>query len=581
MTEKPGLGPPRGIVAGVLALLFVVSSGCGQLAPGREGESSSDGIRERPTAATILTIAIQGEPESFLTSGPGSGSGGENNVPPLVQNTLVVEDDKGVWQPFLAAEQLSVERGTWRLHPDGTMDTVWKLRPDVLWHDGTPFTSADMLLTFDIYTDPSASNPGTVRPFMRSATAPDPHTFIIHWSTIRFDADRSGLVISGPAPRHLVGEAFSRGDRVAFEALPQFTTEFVGLGPYRVIDWERGSHMELARFDRYYQGRPALDGIVLRFMTDANAMVSSILAGAVDVVLPVGVDLDAAVEVQRRWTGTDNRVQFDVSSRLVYLELQNRADIAIPRSGLVSTAVRQGFLQAIDRSSLAEITTYGVAPVAESWILPTDALYADVETWIPRFPYDPARAEQLLSQAGWVRDVTGSLVNRENGEAFRTELWGSPGEAASPEKSLSVIAQNWRDLGAQADLNIVASARLRDREYRASHPGPLLTAGASQRFSLNSLHSNQIPTAANRWGGFNRGGYNNPRVDSILDLLNMTITPAERTPLHRQLLQEQMGDVAIMPLYWEVVPTLLAKGVRGPVFYRNTASWNVMHWRKA
>jgi peptide/nickel transport system substrate-binding protein len=214
--------------------------------------------------------------------------------------------------------------------------------------------------------------------------------------------------------------------------------------------------------------------------------------------------------------------------------------------------------------------------VADSWILPTDALYPDVQASIPRFAYDPQRSQQLLTEAGWIKGSDGLLTNR--GEPFRTELWGSTGEAASPEKTLNIIANSWREVGVQADLNIVAPARLNDREYRALHPGPFLATQASQRLAINGLHSIQTPTVNNRWSGFNRGGYSNPRVDSVLDRLNTTIPAAERIPLHRELLQEQMGDVALMPLYWEVVPILMVKGVRGPVFYRQNASWNIFQW---
>src|SRR5205823_3273693 len=68
---------------------------------------------------------------------------------------------------------------------------------------------------------------------------------------------------------------------------------------------------------------------------------------------------------------------------------------------------------------------------------------------------------------------------------------------------------------------------------------------------------------ANRWNGNNRGGYSNPRVDAILDRLVVTIDTTERLQLHKDLLREQMGDVALIPLYWNADPVLAVKGLTG------------------
>lgn len=564
----------RGLLRVGLAALVMALSACG---PGLERPA---GPQEQPRGRKIVTVAILGEVDTFFRLGPGGGTGGANNVPPMVHDTLVVENDKGIFEPRLVAEQISVEKGTWRGNSDGTMDTVWKLRQNILWHDGVPFTSADLLFMFDLYMNPLCCNTGNLRAFLLSASAPDPLTFTLKWSVTRFDADRNGLAIMSPVPEHLVGELYRQGDWEAFENNPRFTTEFVGLGPYRLANWERGSHMELTRFDDYHLGRPPLDGITVRFMNDPNAMVSSILAGVVDVVLPRGVLLDAAVETKRLWEGTGNQVRLDLNSRLVFLEVQHRPEYAVPRNGFTNAAVRQAFYHAIDRKALVEVSADGLAPVADGWIVPTDALYPELNPSTPRFPYDPNRALALLGQVGWVRGVDGVLVNNQTGNPFQTQLWGSPGETLGPERSLNVIASDWKGLGGQVDLNTIPVQRSGDREHRALHPGAFLTSQASQRFTTDQLHSTQIPTAASRWGGFNRGGYNSPRVDAILDMLTTTITPQQRLPLHRQLLQEQLGDVAIMPLYWDVVPTFIVSGIRGPVFYRNNATWNLMEWQK-
>src|SRR5207302_9080056 len=137
--------------------------------------------------------------------------------------------------------------------------------------DGTPFTSQDMLFTFSVFKDKEIPNSvGGAIALMESATAPDPATFAIHWSAPFINAYRApGLT---PMPRHLL-EALYENDRSSLLNSPYTTTQFVGLGPYRVIQWDPGSDLVFARFDRYYLGRPPLAGIPLRVIGGANALI--------------------------------------------------------------------------------------------------------------------------------------------------------------------------------------------------------------------------------------------------------------------------------------------------------------------
>src|SRR5205085_12550316 len=98
-----------------------------------------------------LVVGILREPVSLITdvTGGNVSGGGANQVQYIAHDFLTVQDEHGAWQPRLATEALSVERGTWRLNPNGSMDTTWKLRPGVRWQDGTPFTSADLLFAFE------------------------------------------------------------------------------------------------------------------------------------------------------------------------------------------------------------------------------------------------------------------------------------------------------------------------------------------------------------------------------------------------------------------------------------------------
>src|SRR5207249_1841157 len=110
--------------------------------------AGSAGAATPPGAPKVLRIALNREPATIqgFTSG-GSSSSRANSEADFVHSQLVVPDADDVLHPRLATEVPSFETNTWRLNADGSMDVTWKLRPGVAWHDGAPFTSADLLFT--------------------------------------------------------------------------------------------------------------------------------------------------------------------------------------------------------------------------------------------------------------------------------------------------------------------------------------------------------------------------------------------------------------------------------------------------
>jgi len=554
-------------------IVFSVAGACGPATPGSPPPGQDkDGQGSERSAPKVITLAIQRELDAWnsdlvrVTRG-----GGTATLSYLAHNKLVVEDDRFAWIPELAVEQLSVETGSWRINPDNTMETTWRIHPHVRWHDGTPFTSADLLFTFMVIKDPEVPNTvGAALRIMESATAPDPLTFVIRWSRVYVEADQAPWLTV--MPRHLLEEGYAR-DKAGFSSHPWMTTDFVGLGPYRLSRWERGSHMEFTRFDGYYKGRPALDSVVVRFMPDENVMLAAILGGQLDVIPATTFDIDAALEVRQRWEGTGNRVGGNLTGRLITLEPQHRAEFARPTQGLATLPVRRALYQAINRDELAEVITRGFTSAADSWFFPGHELRAQLEPSIPRFPYDRAAAQQQLSQAGWTRGPQGTLVHMQTGEQLALQV-------ATPrtyEREASIIADQWRATGAVVDEQVLSSERLADLEGLAKIPGARFATQSPANLYTDRFHSGSIAGPENRWTGRNWSGYVNPRLDSALDQLVTTISPAARLPLHRELLQEQLSTLVIMPLYWEYNPFFVLKGVTG---ITNGGAWNIFQWNR-
>src|SRR5205814_600619 len=98
--------------------------------------------------------------------------------------------------------------------------------------------------------------------------------------------------------------------------------------------------------------------------------------------------------------------------------------------------VREALLRAIDRPAMTDAITFGLAPVADSWVAPQHGLRAAVEAAIPRYSYDLNRARQLLAGAGWTAGPDGLQVNVSSGESFKLELAGPVRPALQKQQAI-------------------------------------------------------------------------------------------------------------------------------------------------
>ncbi len=541
----------------------------GPRAAGKESDAGSASQPGQNAAPKVLTL--QGR-EGVIGNFPGvTGGGGGRNI--FVNDYLTATDPNEEEVPRLAREVISVENGTWRVNPDGTMDTTWNLRPSVQWQDGAPFTADDLMFTFTAYKDPLLpSLYGEPLKLMTSAEVIDPLTFVVHWSQVYAGANKApGL---DPMPRHLLEETYL-SDKVGFPELSFFRRDFVGTGAYRIKHWEPGSHVEYERFDNYYMGRPPLDTVIMRFMADKNTVLSNLLAGTLDVVYNKdALDVDAGEEAERRWVGTKNVVTWLPTHRTISIEPQYRPEFARPQHGMAVRNVREAMMHALDRQAMVDSITYGRSPIADHWISPISKWRTAVEGAAPHYDYDLARAQQMLAEAGWTMGSDGYLVDLATGERFETDLWNR----FQFQRDQAVLADFWKGVGIQ--INVKQLPVVRDRELEAKIVGGQIHDQTINDYAIGRLRTADISSPANRYNGRNLAGYSNPRFDEILATLHATIDQTEAGKVHRELVREAFTDLAIMPFYFQITPLFLREGITGPVGGGMEVYWNFYQWDK-
>lgn len=530
--------------------------------------TSSPNQATAPAQPKVLTLVGR---EGIIGDFPGV-QGREGGAGGFVHDNLVIQDARDVAVARLAQEVISVEKGTWRVNTDGTMDTIWKIRPNIKWHDGTPFTVDDLMFTYTAFKDPELpSRYGEALKLMTFAEIVDPVTFVVHWSQPYATANQAPAL--NPMPKHLLEDLY-KNDKENFGESPRFHREIIGTGAYKIVRWESGSHIEFARFDDYYVGRPPLDTVILKFMSDPNAILANALAGTVDMVFDKNaLDVEQGLEVERRWQGTGNQVRYVASPRVISVEIQYRKEFARPQNGLTERDVRYALMHGIDRAELIEAVTYGKAPLANSWVVPTADFFSLTEAVVPKYPYDVSRAQRLLAQAGWAPGPDGILIHSATGERFEFDLWNR----FPVHRDQAILADSWKALGVQANARQLPLPR--DREFEARINGGQMMDQTINDYTLGRLATSDIATAANRYTSRNLGAYSNPRLDPLLSRLAQTIDARDAANIHRDLVVEAFTDLALLPLYFQVTPLLLKEGITGPVGGANVV-WNFHEWDK-
>lgn len=563
----------------LILLLLALAVGCA--APTAPNGSSTSGPETGPRSSKPRAVTMVGSEVDTLPTRIQQGGGtfaGEFNF--LANSPYAVQDPQGRFLANLAAEIPSQDNGSWVIEADGTMRTTWSIRPNALWHDRKPVTTADVQFAFRVYLDPDMQL-STRQPesFMERIESLDEKTFLVHWKQPYPWANALNGGELQPLPAHVMQSVYESTAADQFLNHPFWAgTDYVGNGPFRLAEWDRGVQLIYRAFPDYFLGRPKLDEIVIRITSDPNTVVANLLAGAADTTGGILLGQSGGVTLRNQWGPSGEGTLFTTPIRWRYVQIQ----LYPPRNqqpALFDVRVRRGLVHAIDRVALAEAVTQGTAPVSDMPILPADPLFARADPVVTKYPHDPTRALALFQEAGWTRSGPGPLVNA-NGQPFTLDLWTTA--AVDNEREIQIVADDLSKVGLQTSSLVIPQSRLGDSEYRVSFPGLNFTAQSLDPRTIFGLRADQCPLPENRFGaGNNRGCYQNADYVRQYQIATTALNPSEREQAIIEGMKIITQDVAYIPLSYnsENIPVrkgLVGPGPRWPGQTGNT--WNAYQW---
>jgi peptide/nickel transport system substrate-binding protein len=483
--------------------------------------------------------------------------------------------------PVLIEEIPSLDRGSWTINDStGAMQITFRLRPNLRWHDATPFTSADFKFGWEVGINPkvpiSERMPGSL---VDSIDTPDDRTIVMNWKSLY----RGGATFQKGDIRHLARhvlepvyrEAVRTDDYTQFINHPHFSREFVGMGPYKVVSFSDPTDWTMEAFDGFALGRPKIDSIRYRVVEDENAVLTAFLADATHVSFAAG-GIQMALTLQQQWEGAGR-------GKVNITPLSSSYVHPSTNPWLQDLRVRQGLLHAIDRQEINNILYGGNSQVMHMPLNPYEPRYAQAEQAATKYPYDVTRAQQLLESAGWRRGADGVLVNIQ-GERFAVDYRAQTGSGPQGREQ-AVIIDAWKQVGVDTQVANLSSSALRDIANRGRWNGVARGGGnVSVGEWVERWHSSSIPTEEKSWLGENVSRYNNPRADALLDELNnVRTTKSREDQLIVEYMRQWTSDLPTLPLVYSVDIIPVKRGLRGPVPRilsggAGAPNWNVHEW---
>jgi peptide/nickel transport system substrate-binding protein len=450
-----------------------------------------------------------------------------NDLSAFTMGYFFVFDDNGKPIPSLCLEVPTKENHL--ISPDGKSIT-FKLRHGVVWHDGKPFTSADVAFTVKTILDPKTNvltRDGW--DLIERVDTPDPYTAIFRLKRpYAAFINRYFTPVGNPAilPKHIL--AGQDVNHSPYNGLP------VGLGPFRYVRWTRGSEVVMEAFPRWWGGRPKLQRVVFKVIPDTNTMMTALQTHEIDAFVRVPANVwEQVAKISGTRTVAEDTTTY------------SHIDFNVTNPILADPRVRQALARAINRNVIWAKVYHHSGYLA---CTPISHLSWAYDTHATCYPFDLKAAADELQRDGWIMGADG--LRHKDGRTLRFAFAGNTGNPGLD--TMVLLIQQWfKKVGAGLEYFRYPTDKL-FAAYAAD--GVVATRHydiASYAWSLapDPDLTNLIACSRISPKGQNYMGYCNPDVDAALQDALGSYDPARRKRDYVRVQEELARDVPFIVLF--------------------------------
>jgi peptide/nickel transport system substrate-binding protein len=506
------------------------------------------------------------------------------------EGSRIFYEPLGAWDadgnliPILAAEVPSLANGG--VSRDGKSIT-WKLKKNVQWHDGKPFTADDVVFTAAYAADPatSAYTSGSYKDV--KVTKVDSHTLKVEYQKPSpFWADpfvsAAGMII----PKHIFESFKGATSRDAPANLKP-----VGTGPYKFVDFKPGDMLRGAINTNYHEAnRPYFDTIEMKGGGDAVSAARAVLqTGEYDYAWNLQVEDELLVRLEQ---GGKGKTSIIPGGNIEFIQLnmtdpwtETDGERSHPKSKhpiLTEFAVRQAISLCIDRDGVQKFI-YGRTGIATANFLNNPQRFVSKNT---KYEFNPDKAAQVLETAGWKKGADG--IREKGGKKLKLVFQTS---INSPrQKTQQIIKQAAQKAGIDIEIKAIPAS-----VYFSSDPAnpdtytklfvdmQMFTTTMPQpdpEIFMNQYLSDQFATKANKWLGRNSTRYSNPEYDKTYLAAQSEMDPVKRAALFVKMNDMPVNDIAIIPVVYRPRVSAAVNNLVAPLSGWDNDLWLLKDWYK-
>lgn len=452
-----------------------------------------------------IIVGTIGEPSNLIPILASDSASHE--IAGLVYNGLIKYDKDLNIAPDLAS--------SWEVSKDGCTIT-FHLRKGVRWHDGYPLTAKDVLFTYKVMVDPSTPTPYS-GDFLEvdKAEVVDDYTFRVHYRR-PFAPGLSSWGIS-ILPEHLLsGRDITKSPLIRHP---------IGTGPYRFKEWVSGQKVILEYNPDYFEGRPYINWYISRVIPDMATMFLELKAG--------GIDYMGLTPMQyRRQTNTGwfkknfNKYRY-LAASYTYLGYNLKCPL------FKDKRVRQAISYAINKEEIIDGVLLGLGTIATGPYKPDMWAY---NPNVKRYPYNPKKARQLLTEAGF-KDSDGDGILDKDGRPFIFTIITNQGNL-NRLNTAQIIQYRLSKIGIKVKIRVIEWASfikefIDKRRFEATILGWTIPPEPDL---YDVWHSSKTSP-----GGLNFISYKNPEVDRLIEEARHTFDIEKRRECYFRI-QEILAD---------------------------------------
>jgi peptide/nickel transport system substrate-binding protein len=458
----------------------------------------------------------------------------------LVFNKLVKYDDKGNQIPDLAKE--------WKYSDDSLTLTLTLV--EAKWHDGEPFTSADVLFTFDKIKDENTKTNYASRLQVGDKfvtwEAPDERTVKITL-TEPYAPFLYGLSQIAIIPKHILEKSTDINT-------DPFNKQPIGTGPYKLVEWQPDQYIKYERNDDYFMGKPAAAGWTNFFMANTDAGAAALDKGDLDMMF-------TPPEMQPRY---EKSPDFVLHNYVYYTPITLAFNHKHPI--LKDMTVRKAIAQAIDKKTLTDTVTKGRGLIANNQYATTGPLdkynnYKEVD-YQKEYPFDVDAAKKLLDDAGW--KAGGDGIREKDGQKLSFTLLTYSGFTEYMNDQV-IIQESLKQIGIEVTPSVLEYTTL-EGMWHDPNGKPEDRAMEVQEWPhpfeqdpdvYSELDSKNVPP------GDDYMWFQDPDIDKLIEQGRTTVDDAARVDVYHQLDVARLKALPALPLYCAVDGWVVSKKLGG------------------